>query len=61
MKVLGIAEVSCFEKFGKLLAMYPLFFFTIQAGLMLLSRQYMYDSSIPNNDRWAFQADIVTK
>ena len=51
---------SFFEKLAKLFAMYPLFFFTIQAGLMLLSLQYMYDSSIQNN-YLAFQADIVMK
>ena len=63
MKVLGIAEVCSFffEKLTKLFALYPLFFFTIQAGLMLLSLQYMYDSSIQNNDHLAFQADKFMK
>ena len=63
MKVPSIAEVSSFffKKFGKLFAMYLLFFIMIQAGLMLPSLQYMYDSSIQNNDHWAFQADIVMK
>ena len=63
MRVLGIAEVCSlvFENLDKLFAMYPLFPFTIQTDFMLLSLQYMYDSSIQNNDYWAFQADIVMK
>ena len=63
MRVLGIAEVCSlvFKNLDKLFVTYPLFSHTIHTGFMLLSLQYMYDSSIQNNDYWVFQADIVMK